>query len=1175
MKILLQRIKKTGASTSRTAVVSLFAFVILSAPLFALFRPLSHQSRSLSFADRVAAQRAIEQVYWQHRIWPKENSGSKPALDEVMSKSEIEKKVRDYLLNSQLLEQYWQRPITSAQLQEELDRIAQHTKQPEVLREIFAALDNDPSLIAECLARPTLAQRLISDLYAHDSRFHGELKQRAESALATKDRVEDMKKADATYSEVEWIKTNDLDLVPDDRSNSLKLKESDWDQHVEQLAAAFGTSKAKLPVGRLSKLKETDAAYYATAVIGKSKDKLKVATISWQKQSFDSWRATATKQLPVITMAMAVPLPSDYTIPSIDAPILSAPSCTDDAWNATSTTNSPDARYSHSAIWTGTEMIVWGGNGATAFSNTGGRYNPSTDSWTATSTTNAPSGRFRHSAVWTGSQMIVWGGEDGSGGPLNTGGRYNPFTDTWSATNTSGAPAARRLHTAIWTGSEMIVWGGTDNFLNAVNSGGRYNPTSDTWTTTTTTNAPTARSGHTAVWTGTQMVVWGGTDGSSYFNTGGKYSPASDSWTTVTTTNSPAVRAHHAAVWTGSEMIVWGGGATSNTVYGDGARYNPTADSWTATTNTGAPPARDFHTAVWTGSEMIVWGGYDGGSPINSGGRYAPGTDTWTSVSATNAPEGRDLHTAVWTGNKMIVWGGINASGNFVNTGGRYCAAPCTDDSWTAMSTTNAPSTRSFAASVWTGSELIVWGGTNDGSGFADLNTGGRYNPTTDSWTATTTTSAPLARCFHRGVWTGTEMIVWGGADNNFTAFNTGGRYNPLTDTWTATSTTGAPSARYYFAAVWTGSQMVVWGGNAAGVYTNTGGKYSPSTNTWTATTTTNAPTARFRPSGIWTGTEMIVWGGWDQTNHINFNSGGRYNPSADSWTATTTTNAPAGRFDHSAVWTGTEMIVWGGLSDNNGFSFNDLQTGGKYNPTTDSWTATTTTNAPFARDRHTAIWTGNQMIVWGGAGGSFSNGGSRYTPGTDTWTTITTTNAPTARNQHVGIWTGEQMIIWSGWNGSVALNTGGKYCVQPPVAPSPTPTPTPSATFTPTPTPTPSATFTPTPTATLRLHQQRPSPRRPLLHQQLHLLRHRPLHLRLLPRLLYSDPDSYIHAHTYANPHTDTYADSNPNTGVASTIYLTESKFSHSSHLFSAASQRRCCCRSNTEGYGGAFEWD
>ena len=76
---------------------------------------------------------------------------------------------------------------------------------------------------------------------------------------------------------------------------------------------------------------------------------------------------------------------------------------------------------------------------ASAMLNTGGRYNPSTDSWTATSTTNAPAARYLHTAVWTGSEMIVWGGRRLRDG-LNTGGRYNPGTDSWTATSTTTRP---------------------------------------------------------------------------------------------------------------------------------------------------------------------------------------------------------------------------------------------------------------------------------------------------------------------------------------------------------------------------------------------------------------------------------------------------------------------------------------------------------------------------------------------------------------------------------------------------------------------------------------------------------------------------------------------------------------------------------------------------------------
>jgi len=113
----------------------------------------------------------------------------------------------------------------------------------------------------------------------------------------------------------------------------------------------------------------------------------------------------------------------------------------------------------------------------------------------------------------------------------------------------------------------------------------------------------------------------------------------------------------------------------------------------------------------------------------------------------------------------------------------------CTDDTW-CPTFVGVPEARSGHTAVWTGSEMIVWGG-----GF---NTGGRYDPYTDTWTATSTTNAPDARSGHTAVWTGSEMIVWGGGDIDFNgeefSLNTGGRYDPATDSWTATSTTSAPA---------------------------------------------------------------------------------------------------------------------------------------------------------------------------------------------------------------------------------------------------------------------------------------------------------------------------------------------------------------------------------------------
>src|SRR5262245_13963442 len=121
-------------------------------------------NRSLSFAERVAYQTAIEDVYWRHRIWPDTNPAPKPPLDEVMSQADIEKKVEGYLYNSQALDAYWHKPITANQLQAEMERMASHTRQPDVLQEVFDALGNDPFVIAECLARPIMAGALVGEL---------------------------------------------------------------------------------------------------------------------------------------------------------------------------------------------------------------------------------------------------------------------------------------------------------------------------------------------------------------------------------------------------------------------------------------------------------------------------------------------------------------------------------------------------------------------------------------------------------------------------------------------------------------------------------------------------------------------------------------------------------------------------------------------------------------------------------------------------------------------------------------------------------------------------------------------------------------------------------------------------------------------------------------------------
>src|SRR5436309_1540970 len=204
---------------------------------------------TLTFAERVAYQRAIEEVYWRHRIWPKERPDPKPSLDAVMSQAQLENKVADYLRKSQALEDYWQHPIKAEQLQAEMDRMARHTKQPQVLQELFEALGNDPFVIAECLVRPALTDRLLTSWYASDETIHGERKQRAESELQAHPGGQQMKQLSGKYSEIEFVRSDSARKEANhDLGHSILLNRSEWDETVEKLAAMFRDHTAAAPV---------------------------------------------------------------------------------------------------------------------------------------------------------------------------------------------------------------------------------------------------------------------------------------------------------------------------------------------------------------------------------------------------------------------------------------------------------------------------------------------------------------------------------------------------------------------------------------------------------------------------------------------------------------------------------------------------------------------------------------------------------------------------------------------------------------------------------------------------------------------------------------------------------------------------------------------------------------
>jgi VCBS repeat-containing protein len=975
-------------------IISFFIGVLFLSALTELLpaAAINDADIGLTLKARTGYQQKIDNIYWQHRIWPKENAQPKPSFDQVISTGQIRKKVEDYLKKTSALKQFWNIAVSGERLQSELDRISRTTKNPKLLKQLFTALNNDPEIICETLIRPLVVDQLIRQSYSFDTKLHSSIREKALIGLEKYRTIENLRLSMGEYSQIEFTRDS--------------LSKDEWDQVLKDLHSSFPAAQrtSEIPIQTISELQEDENSFYVLSLVSKTERSMIVDSIRWKKVPFDIWWKKVEDQL-----AFHQPESFTYKMPEI-----SGSDCTDDTWSPT-IVNPPAKRLGHIAVWTGSEMIIWGGWNGNYSLNSGGRYDPATDTWVPTSLANAPT-LTNPKGVWSGSELIAWDGIN------QTGGRYNPATNTWIAIDNTGAPPNASANTVVWSGTEMITFG----WAGQTNVGGKYNPSTNSWTPVSNVNAASARFNHSAIWTGTEMVIWGGTgcvdppDCNLSFdrlNSGGRYNPVSDTWVATNTVGAPIGRDFHSGIWTGSKMIIWGGETNTGTT-DTGGIYDPITDQWLATNIVGAPIARSQHSAIWAGSEMIVWGA----TSDYSGGKYNPTTDSWMPTNLNDAPTVFIGHSAVWTGSEMIVWGGNGClvptceNTGLVKTGSRY--NPSTD-SWTPTNSSGSPTERLSHTAVWTGTEMIIWGG-EETSSIPYSDTGSRYDPALDSWISISTVNVPQGRYDHTAIWTGTEMVVWGGFAGN--SLDSGGRYNPTTDTWLATASSNAPSVRTNHTAIWTGSEMIVWGGSLATTVPTIGGKYNPSSDSWQPTSNVNVPFGRIYHTAVWTGNEMIVWGGFNFTQNY-LGDGGRYDPASDQWSPTSLSNAPDARRLHTAVWDGNNMIVWGG-----GDSSNEFATGGQYNPAADSWTDMNTVGAPSPRINQTAVWAGNRMIIWGGTDGNYLQTGGRYDPVNDSWFATSTLNAPEGRNGHSAIWTGSQMIVWGGVS-SVPYATGGLYC--------------------------------------------------------------------------------------------------------------------------------------------------
>ena len=138
------------------------------------------------------------------------------------------------------------------------------------------------------------------------------------------------------------------------------------------------------------------------------------------------------------------------------------------------------------------------------------------------------------------------------------------------------------------------------------------------------------------------------------------------------------------------------------------------------------------------------------------------------------------------------------------------------------------------------------------------------------------------------------------------------------------------------------------------------------------------------QPSAVWTGSKMIVFGGLARGDGCRpqcaLNDGASYDPATDRW-APIAPAPVAGRSGHSAVWVQDRMVVWGGATEGGRPSAD----GAAYDPAADSLDGAAA--GPLeARIAHRTVATAHRMLVWGGSSGEGQTGkyfadGAIYSP--------------------------------------------------------------------------------------------------------------------------------------------------------------------------------------------------
>ena len=223
-------------------VISLLLILFfLSAPT--VFATDESTSATLSFAERVACTEKVEDVYWAHRIWPESNPGVKPPRTEIVSRKQVAMNVERALLFEAALAEVWGASLTRDEIQAELDRIALHTKHPDLLQDVFAALDNDPSLLAECFVRPRLAERTVRNLFAWDPEIHREVREYASAEYAALAGARSSDTTSAQSTEVHWV-LQGTGTLDEETAGAVELTPLQWQDLTDEVTHRFDDSSS-------------------------------------------------------------------------------------------------------------------------------------------------------------------------------------------------------------------------------------------------------------------------------------------------------------------------------------------------------------------------------------------------------------------------------------------------------------------------------------------------------------------------------------------------------------------------------------------------------------------------------------------------------------------------------------------------------------------------------------------------------------------------------------------------------------------------------------------------------------------------------------------------------------------------------------------------------------------